>query len=342
MMKKNMFIENINGNATSRPPVWFMRQAGRILPSYLKLKQKYSFDEMMHNKELAAKVTLLPIDDLGVDAAILFSDILVIPKALGLELEFTSKGPKFHNALDENIVTKHLKFDTKKLDYIYNNIKEIKAQRPQTPLIGFCGGPLTTFLFMFRRDESKKDFNHVIKMFYKEKKKCIKIMEMLTEASIEYVNKQVESGIDCFQLFETYCGIIPEKIYTEIVLPFSKKILNAAMDKNCKTIFFPKNYNMGLKNINQDICDITSIDWQIPIESARTLLDDKVGIQGNMDPRIFFSDKKEIEKYLVKLTSFGEKNSDWIFNLGHGFIPGIDVNNVNFVVDWVKNHNWNR
>ena len=341
-MKKNMFIENINGNPTSRPPVWFMRQAGRILPSYLNLKQRYSFDEMMQNKKLAAKVTLLPIDDLGVDAAILFSDILVIPKALGLELEFTAKGPKFHNALDENIITKDLKFDPKKLNYIYNNIKEIKAQRPQTPLIGFCGGPLTTFLFMFRRNESKKDFNHVIKLLYKEKKKCIKVMEMLTEASIEYVNKQVESGINCFQLFETYCGIIPEKMYTEIVLPFSKKILNAAMDKNCKTIFFPKNYNMGLKNINQDICDITSIDWQIPIESARTLLNDKVGIQGNMDPRIFFSDKKEIERYLVNLTSFGEKNTDWIFNLGHGFIPGIDVNNVNFVVDWIKNHNWNR
>ena len=341
-MKKNMFIENINGNPTSRPPVWFMRQAGRILPSYLNLKQRYSFDEMMQNKKLAAKVTLLPIDDLGVDAAILFSDILVIPKALGLELEFTAKGPKFHNALDENIITKDLKFDPKKLNYIYNNIKEIKAQRPQTPLIGFCGGPLTTFLFMFRRDESKKDFNHVIKLLYKEKRKCIKIMEMLTEASIEYVKKQVESGIDCFQLFETYCGIIPEKMYTEIVLPFSKKILNAAMDKNCKTIFFPKNYNMGIKNINQDICDITSIDWQVPIESARTLLHDKVGIQGNMDPRIFFSDKKEIERYLVNLTSFGKKNTDWIFNLGHGFIPGIDVNNVNFVVDWIKNHNWNR
>lgn len=163
-MKKNMFIENINGNTTSRPPVWFMRQAGRILPSYLKLKQKYSFDEMMQNKELAAKVTLLPIDDLGVDAAILFSDILVIPKAMGLELEFTAKGPKFHNALDGNIITKDLKFDPKKLDYIYNNIREIKVQRPQTPLIGFCGGPLTTFLFMFRRDESKKDFNHVIKL----------------------------------------------------------------------------------------------------------------------------------------------------------------------------------
>ena len=341
-MKKNIFIENINGNATSRPPVWFMRQAGRILPSYLKLKQKYSFDEMMQNKELAAKVTLLPLDDLGVDAGILFSDILVIPKALGLELEFTSKGPKFHNALDENINIEKLRFNSEKLDYIYNNIKEIKIQRPETPLIGFCGGPLTTFLFMFRRDELNKDFNHVIKLFYKEKKKCIRIMEMITEASVEYVNNQVDSGIDCFQLFETYCGILPEELYTEIVLPYSKEILNAAMNKNCKTIFFPKNYNTGLKNINKDICDIASIDWRLPLESARTLLCNSVGIQGNMDPRIFFSDKAEIEKYLINLTRFGQKNTNWIFNLGHGFIPGIDVENVNFVVDWIKNYNWNR
>ena len=341
-MKKNIFIENINGNATSRPPVWFMRQAGRILPSYLKLKQKYSFDEMMQNKELAAKVTLLPLDDLGVDAGILFSDILVIPKALGLELEFTSKGPKFHNELDENINIEKLRFNSEKLDYIYNNIKEIKIQRPETPLIGFCGGPLTTFLFMFRSNELNKDFNNVIKLFYKEKKKCIRIMEMITEASVEYVNNQVDSGIDCFQLFETYCGILPEQLYTEIVLPYSKEILNVAMNKNCKTIFFPKNYNTGLKNINKDICDIASIDWQSPLESARTLLCNSVGIQGNMDPRIFFSDKAEIEKYLINLTRFGQKNTNWIFNLGHGFIPGIDVENVNFVVNWIKNYNWNR
>ena len=137
---------------------------------------------MMQNKELAAKVTLLPLDDLRVDAGILFSDILVIPKALGLELEFTAKGPKFHNALDENINIENLKFNPHKLDYIYNNIKEIKFQRPETPLIGFCGGPLTTFLFMFRRNELNKDFNYVIKLFYKERKKCIKILEMITES----------------------------------------------------------------------------------------------------------------------------------------------------------------
>jgi len=342
MIKNDIFIDNINGKKTSRPPVWFMRQAGRILPSYLELKKKYSFDELMQDKSLAAKVTLLPINDLGVDAGILFSDILVIPKALGLELVFTNTGPKFNNALNHKIDTKNLNFDPTKLEYIYNNIKEIKSQKPNLPLIGFCGGPLTTLLFMFRRNEVKKDFTDVIKLFYKEKKKCLSVIEMITEASIEYVKNQINSGIDCFQLFETYCGIIPEEMYTEIVLPFSKKILNVAMEKNCRTIFFPKNYNFGLKQINKGICDYTSIDWQIPLETARTLLDKNIGIQGNMDPRLFFADKKYIENYLTSLKRFGEKNNNWIFNLGHGFIPGIDVDNARFVVDWVKNTNWNR
>ena len=226
-----------------------MRQAGRILPSYLELKKNYSFDELMQDKKLAAKVTLLPINDLGVDAGILFSDILVIPKALGLQLEFTNLGPKFNNALNHDIDTKNLSFDPTKLEYIYNNIKEIKKQRPDTPLIGFCGGPLTTLLFMFRRNEVKKDFTEVIKLFYKEKEKCLNLMEMITEASLEYTRNQIKSGIDCFQLFETYCGIIPQEMYTELVLPFSKKILNVAMEGNCKTIFFPKNYN-SLNSMN--------------------------------------------------------------------------------------------
>ena len=342
MIKNNVFLKTLNEQTTQRPPVWFMRQAGRILPSYLELKKNYSFDELMQDKKLAAKVTLLPINDLGVDAGILFSDILVIPKALGLQLEFTNLGPKFNNALNHDIDTKKLSFDPTKLEYIYNNIKEIKKQRPDTPLIGFCGGPLTTLLFMFRRNEVKKDFTEVIKLFYKEKEKCLNLMETITEASLEYTRNQIKSGIDCFQLFETYCGIIPQEMYTELVLPFSKKILNVAMEGNCKTIFFPKNYNMGLKELNKGICDFASIDWQLPIETARTLLDKNVGIQGNMDPRLFFSDKNEIEKYLISLKNFGEKNKNWIFNLGHGFIPGIDVNNARFVVDWVKNTNWNR
>ena len=166
----NIFIDKLNKIDTPRPPVWFMRQAGRILPSYQKLKLKYTFDELMKNSDLASTVSILPIKELGVDAIILFSDILVIPDALGLNLEFTSKGPIFHNPLKIDTPNKDLYFDHKKLEYIYKNITKIKKKEPNLPLIGFCGGPLTTFLFMFRSDESKKGFKDAIKYFYNNRR----------------------------------------------------------------------------------------------------------------------------------------------------------------------------
>ena len=160
----NIFLDTINGKSSSRPPVWFMRQAGRILPSYRKLKESHNFYDMMKDPELSSEVTLLPINDLGVDSAILFSDILVIPDALGLDLIFTKNGPKFTNALNnENF--NHLNFDPQKLEYIYTNIKKTVENKNTTPLIGFCGGPLTTFMFMFRGDETQKSFKDAINFF---------------------------------------------------------------------------------------------------------------------------------------------------------------------------------
>ena len=184
----NIFLDTINGKSSSRPPVWFMRQAGRILPSYRKLKESHNFYDMMKDPELSSEVTLLPINDLGVDSAILFSDILVIPDALGLDLIFTKNGPKFTNALNnENF--NHLNFDPQKLEYIYTNIKKTVENKNTTPLIGFCGGPLTTFMFMFRGDETQKSFKDAIKFFYNNRKESMKIIEQITEASIVYVEK---------------------------------------------------------------------------------------------------------------------------------------------------------
>merc|ERR1712224_259880 len=136
----SIFLDTLSGIKTNRPPVWFMRQAGRILPSYQKLKLNHSFDDLMKNKELASKVTLMPIKDLSVDAAILFSDILIIPESIGMKLEFTDNGPKFHNPILAE-KTNDFSFDASKLNYVYTNIKEIKKDDPITPLIGFCGGP---------------------------------------------------------------------------------------------------------------------------------------------------------------------------------------------------------
>ena len=339
----SLFLDAFNGIETSRPPVWFMRQAGRILPSYQKLKLKYKFSDLMKSDKLASKVTLLPINDLGVDAAILFSDILVVPESLGLKLEFTDKGPKFHNPLSTVSNNKKFIFDPKKLNFVYDNIKEIKKKIPlNIPLIGFCGGPLTVFLFMFKYEGSKDHMKKAIRFLYENRSESKMILELITQSSIEYVENQCKSGIDVFQLFETYCGSIPYQLYNELILPYSKRILDAARKNNCPTIFFPKDIGNGVSIIDKTVCDFVSVDWHTSIEDARKMIDDEIGIQGNMDPRIFYQDYDEIEKYLNSLSIFGSQNQNWIFNLGHGFLPDIDHKKVKFVVDWIKDKDWNR
>ena len=339
----SILIKTLNGEKTSRPPVWFMRQAGRILPNYMKLKETYSFHELMNDKNLASQVTLMPIKDLNVDAAILFSDILVIPHALGLDVEFKKTGPIFNNPLNYNSRATNLEFDPNKLDYIYDNIDQvIKDKNPDTPLIGFCGGPLTVFLFMFKSEGSKDHMKKAIKFLYEKRKESTEILELITKSSIEYVKGQCNSGINVFQLFETYCGSIPCELYADLILPYSKRILNAAKEEDCPTIFFPKDFGHGMNLINKDICDFISVDWHTSINYARNIIDKKVGIQGNMDPRIFYQDYEQIEAYLNSLTNFGSQNFDWIFNLGHGFLPDINHEKVKFAIDWIKDKNWNR
>ena len=340
---ESILIKTINGEKTSRPPVWFMRQAGRILPNYMKLKESYTFHELMNDKDLASKVTLLPINDLSVDAAILFSDILVIPHALGLGVEFKKTGPVFKNPLNIGSKARDLNFNSKKLDYIYKNIKQVNTDKDEeTPLIGFCGGPLTVFLFMFKYEGSKNHMKKAIRFLYENRIESELILEKITQCSIDYVKNQCKSGIDVFQLFETYCGSIPYQLYIDLILPYSKRILNAARENNCPTIFFPKDIGNGVSIIDKSICDYVSVDWHTPIDHARKIIDSELGIQGNMDPRIFYQDYSEIEEYLNSLINFGSQNQNWIFNLGHGFLPDIDHKKVKFVVDWIKDKDWNR
>lgn len=340
----SVFLDTLQGKKTDRPPVWFMRQAGRILPSYQALKKGHSFSDLMNSPDLAAKVTLLPIHDLEVDAAILFSDILIVPEALGMGLDFTDKGPIFTKPLTQfEKPSEQLIPNRDVLTHVYDNIDEIIKTRPEnTPLIGFCGGPLTTFCFMFRGHVRDVTFNDAIKFLYSNPAESKKIIDALTELSIEYALKQVEHGVECFQLFETYGGLIPEEMYKELMLPASKRILNAVREKGVPTIYFPKNFGGGLKHINKDICDFVSIDWQTPIDTARMMVDDSVGLQGNIDPRLLYADESVIEKHLEAMIPFGRDNQDWIFNLGHGFLPDIKMEKAKFVVDWIKETNWQR
>ena len=338
----SIFIDTLKGKETSRPPVWFMRQAGRVLPSYLKLKEKHTFWQMMKDPSLAAQVTLLPVHDLGVDAAILFSDILVIPYAMGMGLDFTDEGPVFETPLKDvaDPLTK-LNPDPSKLQYIYNAIDKIIETKPEnTPLIGFCGAPLTVLLFMIQGLGTRSNFSDAEKFFFKNKELTKKLAEAVTELSIEYALQQVKHGISAFQLFDTHAGIIPFELYKEIFLPSVKKIAEAVRKTGTPFIFFPKGIGTGITEINYDYCDYLSIDWQTPLEHARKMVDSRVGLQGNLDPRLLFADQKTIQQELEKFIPFYKEEKNFIFNLGHGLVPGIPVENVKFVIDWIKSVKW--
>jgi len=340
----SILLKTLRGDATARPPVWFMRQAGRVLPSYLKIKEDYTFWQMMQNPEIAAKVTLLPIQDLGVDAAILFSDILVIPYALGMGLEFNDNGPLFDQPLafrDQPL--NGLNPDPDKLNYIYSVIDQIKRTKsPNTPLIGFCGAPLTVLLFMLQGLGRKGEFPDAIRFIYQNKETTRRLIQIVTDLSIVYALGQIEHGIDVFQLFDTHAGLIPFDLYEELFMPSIQKIASAVREKGIPFIFFPKGLGTGIAKITPNECDFLSIDWQTPLTTARKLVDPQIGLQGNVDPRLLFASQLEIENALLPYIEFGRQNQNWIFNLGHGFMPGISFENAKFLTDWVKQTDWGR
>ncbi|WP_075590259.1 uroporphyrinogen decarboxylase [Labilibacter marinus] len=343
-MNDSILLKTLAGEKTERPPFWFMRQAGRVLPSYMKLKDKYTFWEMMQDPKLGAEVTLLPIDDLGVDAAILFSDILVIPYAMGMGLDFTDRGPEFDVPLvDRKDPVAALNPDPEKLNYIYDVIQQIMDTKPANiPLIGFCGAPLTVLCYMLQGIGRSKEFPIATTFIYQHKETIKKLVDAITDLSIIYAKGQIKQGIKVFQLFETHAGLIPFDLYEELFFPSVKKIAAAVREEGVPFIYFPKDLGTGIAKITPDMCDFLSIDWQTPIETARKLVDPNIGLQGNIDPRLLYADQATIEASLNKYIDFGSKNQDWIINLGHGFLPDIPYENAKFLADWIKRTDWRR
>jgi len=322
-----------------------MRQAGRVLPSYLKLREQHSFHELMRTPELAAQVTLLPVHELGVDAAILFSDILVVPEALGMHLDYTNHGPVFSKPLGANPANfDSLRADTSKLQHVYKAIEVIRKEKPANiPLIGFCGAPFTTFCYMVQGNSTSHSFPDAIQLIYRDKRKAYQLLEIITELSIEYAVTQVKHGIDVFQLFETHAGLLPYELYLELVLPFVNRITQAVRAAGCPTIFFPKDLGAGLKHVNHNTADYLSVGWQDSLTEVRRVIDPRVGLQGNFDPRIFSVARGEVlVQELDKYRQFGKDNYNWIFNAGHGLSPNSSHESVREAVEWIKTVDWYR
>lgn len=340
----SIFLDTLNGVKRGRPPVWFMRQAGRVLPSYMKLREKYSFSELMLEPELAAKVTLLPVSDLGVDAAILFSDILVVPQAMGLKVDFTDKGPKFEKPLKDIVnPLASLHPDTSFFNYIYKAIEIAKENKPKdVPLIGFCGAPLTVLCYMIQGLSSNHEFPDATKFIFEHPDETAQIIDMIVKVSEHYALKQIEHGAETFQLFETHAGLIPYSIYKKMFLPAVEKIGNTVRKTGTPFIFFPKGLGNGIKDMNIKIADAVSIDWQMDIADVRKQVGIKLCLQGNLDPRMLLAPKDILKKHLETYLEFGSKESKWIFNLGHGVLPNTPFENAKYAVDWTKTADWKR
>lgn len=341
-LKNDLLLRAAKGEKTERVPVWVMRQAGRILPEYRAVRNKLSgFIELCTTPELAAEVTLQPVDILGVDAAIIFSDILVIPEAMGLPYQMVEKkGPWFENTIGSEADLKKIKIADPESDlaYVDQALRITKRELDgRVPLIGFAGAPWTIFSYMVEGSGSKT-FSKARKMLYTQPELSHKLLDMITESTIKYLKMQVKAGADLVQVFDSWAGILPPGQYDEFGLKYISKICDAINDVPvtvfAKGAFFARK-RMGLLN-----CETIGLDWNMSVEASRRLVGDSKTLQGNLDPCLLYSSYSEIEKATKQmLERFGGHRH--IANLGHGVYPDIEPDKVKCFIDTVKGWNIN-
>jgi uroporphyrinogen decarboxylase len=313
-----------------------MRQAGRILPEYREVRAKMGgFKELVETPEFACEVTIQPVDHLGVDAAIIFSDILVIPEAMGLPYQMVEKqGPWFENTIKtaadiERMVVAEADGVRYTIDAIAMTKKELDGR---VPLIGFAGAPWTIFSYMIEGSGSKT-FSKAKKFLYTEPVLAHKLLEKITLSTINYLKGQIEAGADIVQIFDSWAGILSAEQYKEFALPYIARICDA-IDEVPITVFAKGAYFVR-KELGELNCQTIGLDWNMGISESRSLIGPNKTLQGNIDPCVLYSeDEVIVEKTKEMLIGFGP--SRHIANLGHGVYPDIDPRKVKLFVDTVK------
>ena len=341
MLKNDLLIKAAKGLEVSRPPIWLMRQAGRVLPEYRATRSKAkNFLEFVKNPELACEVSIQPVDILGVDAAIIFSDILVIPEAMGLPYQMIeAKGPWFENTIKTKFDIDALKIaDANDLNYVIKAIELTKKElNNRVPLIGFAGAPFTIFAYMIEGSGSKT-FSKAKQFLYTQPELAHQLLDKITQSTIHYLKAQVEAGADLIQIFDSWAGVLTEQMFYEFSLNYISKICNAISSLVPVTIF-AKDAHYAIEEISKTSCSVIGLDWTINPTIARQQGINKT-LQGNVDPCLLYADEKKIiSETQVMLNAFGKQK--YICNLGHGLYPDIDKEKVKFFVDFVKNYNYN-
>jgi len=333
----DLFLRAALGEKTERPPVWLMRQAGRILPQYRALRQRFpDFKAFVKTPEAAAEATLQPVDELGVDAAIIFSDILVVPEAMGLDYEMVeSKGPRFPKTIESLHDVNGLlsgEAAAASLNYVYEALKTTKiALAGRVPLIGFAGAPWTIFAYMLEGSGSKT-FSKARRMLYADPALSHALLQKITDTTIAYVRGQAQHGADLIQLFDSWAGELPPAHYTAFAVPYLRQICEALPDT--PVTVFAKGAYFALPELASLPCQVIGLDWTTTPEFALQQTGGTKVLQGNLDPCTLYADTKTIERATKNMMdAFGDRH---IVNLGHGVYPDTPLEGVRAFVNAVK------
>jgi len=336
-LKNDLLLSVLRGEKTERTPVWMMRQAGRYLPEYMKLREKYGFFERVQTPALACEITIQPVDIIGVDAAILFSDILVVPQAMGLEVQLIeSKGPflpdPIKTAQDINRICVPNVDET--LGYVFDAIKLIKQElNGRVPLIGFAGAPWTILCYMVQ-GKGSKTFDEAKEFCYTQPELARQLLQMITNTTIAYLKGQVAAGADTIQIFDSWGGLLSPEDFENISLQYIRQIVDA-LKHEVPTIIFAKGAWHSLDAMAATGAHGLGIDWCIKPQMARAFAGPNIVLQGNFDPAKLLSPIPVIKKEAKAMLDAFEGNHH-VANLGHGILPNVPVDHARAFVDTVK------
>ena len=345
-LKNDRYLRALLKQPVDTTPIWIMRQAGRYLPEYRATRARAgSFMDLCENPDLACEVTLQPLERYDLDAAILFSDILTIPDAMGLGLYFeTGEGPKFKKVIasEADVDALGVPDPEQELRYVTDAVRVIRRELDgRVPLIGFSGSPWTLATYMVEGGSSK-DFGKVKGMMYENPIALHKLLDKLADSVILYLNAQIAAGAQAVQIFDTWGGALTPQTYQEFSLRYMEKIVSSltreADGRQVPVVLFTKGGGQWLEVIAETGCDATGLDWTINIAEARKRVGDKVALQGNMDPCVLYASPEVIEKNVEQILADYGTGTGHIFNLGHGIHQHINPDNVKVLVDAVHKY----
>lgn len=339
MLKNDLFLRALRGESVSRPPVWMMRQAGRYLPEFMEIRKKYDFFTRCRTPELASEITIQPIKRFGMDAAILFSDILVVPQAMNLEVQMKPEfGPYIPNPIrDQKGIDNLIAPDVNEsLDYVFQAIKASKEKlNNEIPLIGFAGSPWTILCYMVQ-GQGSKTFDEAKKFCFSSPAEAHNLLQKITDTTINYLKGKVNAGVDAVQIFDSWGGLLSPSDYQEFSWKYIQQIIDFLKD-SAPVIVFGKGCWFALKEMSKSGASALGVDWTCSARNARYLSGGNITLQGNFDPSRLLSPPSEIKRMVLKMIDeFGKDK--YIVNLGHGILPGIPLENVKAFIDSVKEY----